>query len=179
MMTGMVKRVIMLLNAVSMTDRATSPPASLENTFDELPPGQHAISMRPMKKTGPNPNSLASPRAITGNRTSCPNRATAMGQGRRKTLPKSSKRSVSPRSNISRVRIGNTIQIVFMIVQLFRTAKVQKSWAHSTQSGLTSEQYDHVHRSWSNISQYSPLRGEFCDTLRLCIYEPFLRVSIW
>ena len=28
------------------------PPASLENTLDELPPGQQAISTSPMKNTG-------------------------------------------------------------------------------------------------------------------------------
>ena len=50
--TGMVNSVTMLLIAVRVTESATSPPASLENTFDELPPGQHAISTRPMKNTG-------------------------------------------------------------------------------------------------------------------------------
>ena len=47
--TGSVKRVIILLNAVKVTDSATSPFASIENTFDELPPGQHATNTNPMK----------------------------------------------------------------------------------------------------------------------------------
>ena len=51
-MTGIVNKVIMLLSAVSVTDRATSPLANLEKTLEELPPGQQAMSTRPMKKTG-------------------------------------------------------------------------------------------------------------------------------
>jgi hypothetical protein len=46
---GNVNRVIMLLIAVKVTDRATSPFASIEKTLDELPPGQHATSTRPIK----------------------------------------------------------------------------------------------------------------------------------
>ena len=46
---GMVKSVMMLLRAVSVTERATSPLASIEKTFDELPPGQQAMSISPMK----------------------------------------------------------------------------------------------------------------------------------
>ena len=52
MMTGMVNNVIMLLIAVNVTDNATSPFANIENTLDELPPGQHAMSTSPMKYTG-------------------------------------------------------------------------------------------------------------------------------
>ena len=52
MMTGIVNKVMMLLIAVSVTDRATSPLANLEKTLDELPPGQQAMSTSPMKKTG-------------------------------------------------------------------------------------------------------------------------------
>ena len=48
-MTGMVNNVTMLLTAVRVTDKATSPFASIENTLDELPPGQQAMSMIPMK----------------------------------------------------------------------------------------------------------------------------------
>ncbi len=67
---GMVKRVMMLLRAVRVTDRATSPPASLENTFDELPPGQQAMSTKPMKKTGDKWSSDANSKAMSGNNTS-------------------------------------------------------------------------------------------------------------
>ena len=52
MMKGMVNSVTTLLMAVSVTESATSPFASLENTLEELPPGQQAMSTRPMKKTG-------------------------------------------------------------------------------------------------------------------------------
>ena len=47
--TGMVKRVITLLSAVRVTESATLPFASNEKTFEELPPGQHATSTRPIK----------------------------------------------------------------------------------------------------------------------------------
>ena len=125
--TGIVKRVIMLLSAVSITERATSPPASLENTFEELPPGQQAISIRPMKNTGVSLKAHAKPKAIHGNSTSCPTIATTIGQGLRNTFPKSSNRSDSPKSNISSVSIGSTIQIVFISTFFFRSAKVHKS----------------------------------------------------
>ena len=49
MMTGRVNRVITLLIAVRVTDRATSPRASIENTLEELPPGQQATRTSPMK----------------------------------------------------------------------------------------------------------------------------------
>ena len=52
MMRGMVKSVTTLLMAVSVTESATSPPASLENTLEELPPGQQAIKTSPIKNTG-------------------------------------------------------------------------------------------------------------------------------
>ena len=71
MITGMVKRVIKLLSAVRVTDRATSPPASLENTFDELPPGQQAISISPIKNTGVRLKAQANPSAISGSKYVC------------------------------------------------------------------------------------------------------------
>ena len=52
MISGTVKRVMRLLTAVNDTDRATSPLASIEKTLDELPPGQQAMSIRPMVKSG-------------------------------------------------------------------------------------------------------------------------------
>ena len=48
--TGRVKSVIMLLNAVKVTDNATSPFISMENTFDELPPGHHATDVLPLPR---------------------------------------------------------------------------------------------------------------------------------
>ena len=47
--SGIVNSVMRLLKAVSVTERATSPLASIEKTFDELPPGQQAISSSPRK----------------------------------------------------------------------------------------------------------------------------------
>ena len=70
MITGRVKRVIMLLNAVRVTDSATSPFASIEKTFEELPPGQQATSTRPMKYTGGSFRSQAIENAMTGRMTS-------------------------------------------------------------------------------------------------------------
>ena len=49
MMTGRVNSVMMLLQAVRVTESATSPLASMENTLEELPPGQQAMSTNPMK----------------------------------------------------------------------------------------------------------------------------------
>ena len=54
MITGIVKRVITLLRAVRLTESATSPFAIMENTLDELPPGEQAISTKPIKKEHPN-----------------------------------------------------------------------------------------------------------------------------
>ena len=42
-------KVMTLLSAVRVTERATSPLASMEKTFEELPPGQHATRTRPIK----------------------------------------------------------------------------------------------------------------------------------
>ena len=68
--TGIVKSVTTLLNAVSVTDKATSPLASIEKTFDELPPGQQAISISPMNHTGGRRNASATPKAMSGRATS-------------------------------------------------------------------------------------------------------------
>lgn len=65
-MTGIVNNVIMLLMAVSVTDKATSPFANMENTFDELPPGQQAMSTMPMKYTGGNFKAQAKAKAMSG-----------------------------------------------------------------------------------------------------------------
>lgn len=48
-MTGMVNKVIMLLRAVRDTESATSPLASIEKTLEELPPGEQAIIIIPIK----------------------------------------------------------------------------------------------------------------------------------
>ena len=43
---------MMELQAVKVTESATSPRASMEKTLLELPPGLHAMSMMPKKKKG-------------------------------------------------------------------------------------------------------------------------------
>ena len=48
-MNGMVKRVIMLLIAVSVMESATLPFASIVKTLEELPQGDAATSISPMK----------------------------------------------------------------------------------------------------------------------------------
>ena len=48
---GRVKIEITVLIVVNETDKATSPPQRRENIFDELPPGQQAIKIRPNNKT--------------------------------------------------------------------------------------------------------------------------------
>lgn len=52
MTRGMVKTDKILLTAVNETDSATSPPARREKTFDELQPGEQAISITPRNITG-------------------------------------------------------------------------------------------------------------------------------
>jgi hypothetical protein len=115
-MTGSVKRVIMLLTAVSVTERATSPLASIENTFDELPPGQQAISTRPIKYTGGKSNVHASVKAMSGNRIICPTIPRTTALGCLATFINASLLSSVPNRNISTMRIGITIQIVFIVV---------------------------------------------------------------
>ena len=79
---GMVNSVITLLSAVSDTDRATSPPASIENTLLELPPGLHAISIMPMANSGGMLNALHIHHAISGSITICPISPAIIGIGR-------------------------------------------------------------------------------------------------
>ena len=114
MMGGMVRSVMTLLKAVSVTDRATSPPANLEKMFDELPPGEQAISTSPTKKTGGSAKAMPSAKATAGKTTICPTNPTATARGRRRKSRKSAGWSVSPRSNMSRVSIGSTIRIGFI-----------------------------------------------------------------
>lgn len=72
MMNGMVKTVMMLVMAVSETDRATSPPAILEKMLEELPPGEQAISMMPVNITGSGRNIRHRANAMRGRMTSVP-----------------------------------------------------------------------------------------------------------
>ena len=83
---GRVMSVRRLLIAVRVTERATSPPASLEKMLDELPPGEQAMSIRPMKNTGVRLKAQPSPRAMRGSRMICPQRATKKALGRVTTI---------------------------------------------------------------------------------------------
>ena len=126
--SGMVNSVTMLLTAVRETESATSPFASLEKTLLELPPGQQAISTSPMLIKGLRLSNDAMPHAISGNITICPARpamkALNLFRTRRKSLPS----SVSPRSNISNVRMGSTIRILFILCYFGLTcAKIVKN----------------------------------------------------
>ena len=118
MMSGTVTRVMMLLQAVSDTERATSPLANIENTFDELPPGQQAISTKPIRKIGSRPKALPMSHASTGKMMIWPMRPASTGRGRVLNSLKSSIFRFRPNSNISRVKMGNTIQIVFIVYVL-------------------------------------------------------------
>ena len=112
--TGKVNRVIMLLSAVRVTDKATSPLASIENTFDELPPGQQATNVRPMKYMGGRFSAHAMPNAINGNRTICPAIPAKIARGFFVTPSKAFLSRSVPSRNISTNRIGITIQTVFI-----------------------------------------------------------------
>ena len=113
-MSGSVKRVSTLLTAVSVIDRAMSPLASMEKTFEELPPGQHAMSTSPMKYTGGIPDIHAMAKAIRGNRIICPAIPVITALGFRITFTNDSLFSSVPKRNMRRIRIGITIQIVFI-----------------------------------------------------------------
>ena len=112
--TGSVNSVSTLLTAVSVTDRATSPLASIEKTLEELPPGQQAISTNPIKYIGETLSSEASRKAIEGNRTNCPTIPKITALGLRTTFIKASLLSSVPSRNIRTMRMGITIQIVFI-----------------------------------------------------------------
>ena len=108
----------MLLHAVSDTDSATSPLAIIENTFDELPPGQQAISTKPIRKMGSNFSAHPISHANAGRMIICPIRPAITGLGRYLNNLKSSNSKFKPSSNMSKVKMGNTIQIVFIFSRL-------------------------------------------------------------
>jgi hypothetical protein len=101
------------LTAVSETDSATSPLASMENTLLDEPPGQHAMSIIPMKNIGGNWNVDTRHQAIAGSKMSWPKRPVSMAPGRLAMSTKSEGLRVSPRSNIRSVRMGRTMRIEF------------------------------------------------------------------
>ena len=111
-MAGIVNMVTILLIAVSVTERATSPFANMENTLEELPPGQQAISIIPMKYTGGNFKRQAKTKAITGRINNCPVIPMITARGLRATLVKESLFKSVPNRNIRTIRIGITIQII-------------------------------------------------------------------
>ena len=96
-MTGMVNKVIMLLSAVRDTESATSPLASIEKTLEELPPGEQAIIIIPMKNTGSTSNIKQMIKAMSGRNNICPTIPAMTGLGR------------------VRKALGSTIQTVFII----------------------------------------------------------------
>jgi hypothetical protein len=124
MITGMVKRVMTLLSAVSVTDNATSPFASIEKTFEELPPGQHAISTSPIKYTGGRFRIQATRKAIVGSTTSCPSMPNSTALGFLAISVKAFLFKSIPNRNINTIRIGITIHIVFIDSQIFAAANL-------------------------------------------------------
>ena len=72
MMAGTVTRVMTELNAVSDTDSATSPLASMEKMLLDEPPGQQATSMTPMNSSGGRPSIVARQYAASGSNMSWP-----------------------------------------------------------------------------------------------------------
>ena len=115
MMIGTVNRVMIELTAVRETESATSPFASIEKTLLEEPPGQHAMSITPIKKIGGSWNINPIIHAITGRMISCPNKPVIIAFGRLAISMKSEGWSVNPSSNISRVSIGSTISMLFTL----------------------------------------------------------------
>jgi hypothetical protein len=89
----------------------------MENTLLDEPPGQHAISMMPIKNIGGIGNSDTRHHAITGSRMSCTKRPVSIAPGRLAISTKSEGFSVSPRSNIRSVRIGRTMRMEFNLVK--------------------------------------------------------------
>ena len=111
----MVNKVIMLLRAVRDTESATSPLASIEKTLEELPPGEQAIIIIPIKNTGSTSNIKQMIKAMSGRNNICPTIPAMTGFGRVRKALKSSRFIVNPNSNINRVSMGSTIQTAFMI----------------------------------------------------------------
>lgn len=118
MITGIVNIVTMLLIAVNVTDKATSPFANIENTLEELPPGQQAMSIMPIKYTGGNFRSKAKINAIIGNNTNWPVIPTTTARGLRATFVNDSLFKSVPNKNIRTIRMGITIQIMLKVNRL-------------------------------------------------------------
>ena len=112
---GTVARVMTELNAVSDTDSATSPLASIEKMLLEDPPGQQAISITPIYRYGGSPKAVARAAAINGSTTNCPHNPTRAARGRLATRRKSRGCNVRPRSNMSSVSMGRTMKTVSRI----------------------------------------------------------------
>jgi hypothetical protein len=92
--------------------------AIIENTLDELPPGQQAMSTKPMRKMGSNLSAHPMSHARAGRMMICPTRPAITGLGRYLKSLKSSNSKFKPSSNMSSVKMGNTIQIVFIVYLL-------------------------------------------------------------
>lgn len=118
-MTGIVNNVMTLLKAVRDTDNATSPLAIMEKILDELPPGEQAISTKPIKKSGSNLKTKPMANANKGKNTNCPTKPATIGRGRWRNNLKSVTRKVKPNSNINNVRMGNTIHTAFIEFSLY------------------------------------------------------------
>jgi hypothetical protein len=116
MITGSVKRVMMLLNAVSVIDKATLPLANIDKTLEELPPGQHATSTRPIKYIGGNFSTQATTKAMSGSKIICPTMPNSTAFGCLAMSVKAFLFKSIPSRNISMIKMGITIHMVFIIL---------------------------------------------------------------
>lgn len=83
------------------------------------PPGQQAISIRPMKNSGWSLHTFARPSAIKGSNTNWPNIPANIAFGFLKMLTKSETRNDRPRSNISTVNMGRTRSMLLNFMEMF------------------------------------------------------------
>lgn len=147
--TGIVNSVIMLLHAVSDTDNATSPLAIMEKMLDELPPGEQAMSMMPIKNRGSSWKTCPKANASIGSRMIWPASPAIMGRGRLRNSLKSSVCNVSPSSNINKVRMlvsGCSSQSTDDIYQMMENASSKSNGSESSgQSDMVSDNSPRVY----------------------------------
>ena len=96
----------------------------IENILEELPPGQQAISSRPIKYTGGREKTVPTTMASAGSSKSCPPKPVSRSFGLSFKSRKSFTSSVRPSVNIRIMRIGSTISMVS--IDLF-SVKVKKA----------------------------------------------------
>jgi len=94
--SGVVTRQPRVEIAVSAIERGVLPWASQVSTFDMVPPGTAATSIRPTAMPGGTESARLTARASSGTHTSCVKSPTPTPIGTRSTAAKSAGRSVAP-----------------------------------------------------------------------------------